>query len=114
MTDLTTLVEAVAADVWAQQKDWPWDVQDPAVKHAAREAVLPFVAATVRHMAAEVADRDAAAEQRGRERVVASRALREAADDVYANSGAGHWSKPSVIAYLRDRADALEAGEDRG
>lgn len=50
MTDLTSLVEAVAADVWAQQKDWPWDVQDPTVKHAAREAVLPFVAATVKHM----------------------------------------------------------------
>ena len=56
MTDLTSLVEAVAADVWEQQKDVPWDVQDLAVKHAAREAVLPFVAATVKHMAAEVWD----------------------------------------------------------
>ena len=55
MTDLTSLVEAVAADVWAQQKDWPWDVQDPAVKHAAREAVLPFVAATVKHMTGPLA-----------------------------------------------------------
>ena len=40
-------------------------------------------------------------------------ALREAADDVYASSGEGQWPKPSVIAYLRDRADRIgrEAGE---
>ena len=47
------------------------------------------------------------------DRQVAAKALREAADDVYASSGEGQWPKPSVIAYLRDRADRIgrEAGE---
>ena len=53
--DLTSLVEAVTADVWTQQKDQPWGDVDPAVKYAAREAVLPFVVATVRHMTSQEA-----------------------------------------------------------
>lgn len=50
--DLTGLVDAVTADVWAAQKGQPWENVDPATKHAAREAVLPFVTATVRHLRA--------------------------------------------------------------
>ena len=48
--DLTTLVDAVAADVWEQQKDTLWADVPPALQHSTREAVLPFVVATLRHL----------------------------------------------------------------
>ena len=50
MTDLTALVETVAAAEWERQKGTPWVDLDPIVQHAAREAILPLVTATAAAM----------------------------------------------------------------
>lgn len=45
--DLTTIVETVCASEWERQKGQPWDDVPAMTKHHAREALLPFVRATL-------------------------------------------------------------------
>lgn len=45
--DLSALVERVAATVWERQKGTPWADLDAMTQHNCREAVLPFVQATL-------------------------------------------------------------------
>lgn len=59
--DLTVLVDAVAAELWATGQDTPWDDVPALVRHQVAESVLPVVSATVRHLEPYMARREEAA-----------------------------------------------------
>lgn len=95
--DLTDVVEQVAATVWDQQKppEIAWDRVNDITRHNAREAVLPFVAATRDALAPDVQATIAQAQ---------AEALREAADEF---AVIPHPYEGGVTGWLRDRADRI-------